>query len=194
MTLTEKLKGRNIILGSGSPRRRQFLKDLGISFTVHKKPITENYPKKLTHKDIPEYLARLKARPHRPTLSPNDLLLTADTIVWLDGQVLHKPRDTKEAFQLLHQLSGKEHRVISSVCLTSTQKSMVVTGETKVFFHTLTDAEIQFYIEHYQPFDKAGGYGIQEWIGKIGIQRIEGSFYTVMGMPVDQVYRALLNF
>lgn len=194
MTLNEKLREKHLILGSSSPRRQQFLTDLGLTFEVRKMPVREEFPKALIHREIPEYLAKLKAQPYLGTLQEDELLLTGDTVVWFDNQVLHKPKDREEAFDLLRQLSGREHEVISSICLTSSEKTRVVTGETTVFFHILTDSEIQFYIDTYQPLDKAGGYGIQEWIGKIGIKRIEGSFYTVMGMPVDKVYQALMDF
>ncbi len=194
MTLQEKLKGRHLILGSGSPRRQQFLQDLGLDFEIRKKEIEEHFPSTLSHKAIPEYLAELKAQPHLSELAPEDILLTADTIVWSKGRVLHKPKTPKQNHLMLKELSGQKHEVISSVRITSSKKFKTVTGITTVFFHTLTNSEIQFYIDTFQPFDKAGGYGIQEWIGKIGIQKIEGSFYTVMGMPIDQVYRALLHF
>lgn len=194
MHLVDKLKGRHLIIGSKSPRRQQFFKDLGLNFEVKEKQINEEYPDTLQEKEIPEYLSQLKAKAFLDELQPKDILITGDTIVWFEGQVLHKPKNKDEATELLQQLSGQKHKVISSACLTSTKKSVTVIGETNVFFHNLSPSEIQFYIDRFKPFDKAGGYGIQEWIGQIGIKKIDGSFYTVMGMPIDKVYHALMNF
>ena len=194
MHLVDKLEKRRLILGSKSPRRQQFIKDLGLSFEVREKQIDEEYPNTLREKEIPKYLSQLKAKAFLDELQPEELLITGDTIVWFNGKVLHKPKDKAEAIALLRQLSGQKHKVISSACLTSTEKSIVVTGVTNVFFHNFSPSEIQFYIDQFKPFDKAGGYGIQEWIGQIGIKKIDGSFYTVMGMPIDKVYHALMNF
>lgn len=194
MHLVDKLKNRRLILGSKSPRRQQFITDLGLSFEVREKQINEEYPDTLQEKEIPKFLSQLKAKAFLGELQPKDILITGDTIVWFNNKVLHKPKDKIEAIKLLRQLSGQKHKVISSACLTSTEKSIVVTGETNVFFHNLSASEIQFYIDQFKPFDKAGGYGIQEWIGQIGIKKIDGSFYTVMGMPIDKVYHALMKF
>lgn len=194
MRLLENLKDRHLILASGSPRRQQFLSDLGLKFDVRLKPVEETYPESLKGAQIAEYLAELKTSPFKDDLKPGTILITGDTIVCQDEQVLNKPKDAGEAFVMLRNLSGKPHQVISSVCLKSVEKTVLFHGKTKVFFKPLTDAEIKYYVKTFEPFDKAGAYGIQEWIGKIGVEKIEGSFYNVMGMPVDKVYAALQEF
>lgn len=194
MSLAEKLKDRNLIIASGSPRRQQFIKDLGLNFEIRLKPIVETYPDSLGSVEIAKYLAKLKAAVFLDELNPEDILITGDTIVWHENRVLNKPKNKEEAFHMLKSLSGKSHKVISSTCLTSTEKSIILHDTTKVYFKKLNDQEINYYIEHFKPFDKAGAYGIQEWIGKIGIEKIEGSFYNVMGMPVAKVYEALKSF
>lgn len=187
------LPNYNYILASKSPRRQELLHLMGIEFSVKVKEVEEKFPEGLSKYEIPEFLARLKSSPFLPELQKNDLLITADTIVYLDGEVLGKPGNPKEAENMLQKLSGKEHQVISGVCLTSCSKQTSFHAETNVQFKQLTEEEIQFYIKTYKPFDKAGAYGIQEWIGFIGITHIEGSFYNVMGLPVQQLYEEILR-
>jgi septum formation protein len=188
------LPNYNYILASKSPRRQELLNLLGMKFSVKLKEVEENFPEGMTKYEIPEFLARLKAKPFLPELQKDDLLITADTIVYMDGEVLGKPANFSEAVEMLQKLSGKEHQVISGVCLTSSGKQISFHAETNVQFKNLTEEEIQFYINTFKPFDKAGAYGIQEWIGFIGITHIEGSFYNVMGLPVQQLYKEILRF
>lgn len=187
------LSNHNIILASGSPRRQQFFKELGIPFTVVLRPVDEVYPPHLKGQEISEYLSILKAAAFTD-LKENDILITGDTIVIHNGNYLGKPKDATDAFQMLQSLSGSSHEVISSVCFTSAERQIVVSDTAKVYFKELSEAEIRFYIENYQPFDKAGAYGIQEWIGAIGVTKIEGSYNTVMGLPTHLVYKTLMEF
>ena len=189
--LDQKLKDYHIILASGSPRRQQFFKDLGLEFEIRLKPIKEEYPQRLTHFEISDYLAQLKALPFKEELQPNDILITSDTIVWHNNKALGKPRDSSEAFAMIKSLSNATHEVITSVCFTSTVYEKTVNSVTKVTFKDFTDEEIDYYISTYQPFDKAGAYGIQEWIGHIGVTKIEGSYFNVMGLPTHLVYKTL---
>lgn len=182
------------ILASKSPRRQQLLRSLGIDFEVRTKETDETYPEALTIEEIPVYLAKKKAGPFMEYLKEMELLITADTIVCYEGKVLGKPRDTKEARQMLLMLSGNEHQVISGVCLTSVEKQIAFFAASNVQFKKLTENEIEYYIAHFKPFDKAGAYGIQEWIGTIGITHIEGSFYNVMGLPVQKLYEEIQKF
>ena len=192
--LNEKLEKFNVILGSGSPRRQQFLKDLGIHFSSRTKDVEEIYPKYLHGSEITDYLAELKAQAFEGELSENDLLITADTIVRFRGKVLGKPKDEKEAKSMLHELSGHVHEVISSISLTSMNKQKTFSDTTEVYFKELSNDEIDFYIEKYKPFDKAGAYGIQEWLGFIAVEKLEGSYYNVMGFPVHKFYKEIMNF
>jgi septum formation protein len=182
------------ILASKSPRRQQLLKSLGLDFRTVIKEVEENFPENLTKEEIPVYLARLKAEPFFKELQPNEMLITADTIVWLNGRVMGKPSDVNEAKKMLKDLSGNEHQVISGVRLTSSMKFSEFYSTSNVLFKTLTDSEIEHYISVFKPFDKAGAYGIQEWIGLIGIIHIEGSFYNVMGLPVQELYEEIMRF
>lgn len=182
----------NIILASNSPRRRELLAGLGLDFEVRVLPgIDESYPPELQGGDIPIYISRAKADAYRPTLAADDLLITADTIVWLDGRVLEKPRDTADAVRMLHDLSGRTHQVYTGVCLTTRERQDSFVCASDVTFAHLSDEEIQHYVECYHPMDKAGAYGIQEWIGYIGVEGIHGSFYNVMGLPVQRLYQRL---
>ena len=190
--LNEKLKNYTIILASGSPRRQQFFKDLGLDFTIQIKEIKEVYPKELKGNQITDYLATLKSKAFN-TLTDRDLLITSDTIVWLGNKALGKPKDEQEAFKMLQSLSGKEHQVITSVCITNNHFQKVINDTTTVSFKKLTDEEIMYYIKNYQPFDKAGAYGIQEWIGFIGIKTIKGSYFNVVGLPVHKLYDELMK-
>ena len=189
--LDEKLKNHHIILASGSPRRQEFFKNLGLDFEIRLKPVKEEYPPRLTHFEISNYLAQLKALPFKDELRPNDILITSDTIVWHNNKALGKPRDENEAFTVLKSLSGKTHDVVTSVCFTTQTFEKTLHDITKVTFKALSDEEIRYYIKTYKPFDKAGGYGIQEWIGQIGVTKIEGSYFSVMGLPVHLVYKTL---
>ena len=191
--LKELLKDKHIILASGSPRRQQFFKELGLDFEIRLKEVDEIYPPKLKHFEISDYLAQLKSLPFEEELKENDILITSDTIVWHNNIALGKPRNEKEAFEMLSSMSDATHEVITSVCFKTTSFQKTVASVTKVTFKALTTAEINYYIKNYKPFDKAGGYGIQEWIGAIGITKIEGNYNTVVGLPVNVVYRELLN-
>jgi septum formation protein len=184
----------NYILASKSPRRQQLLQSLGIRFQVKIKEVEEIYPEGMNIEDVPVFLAELKARPLLPELSENDLLITADTIVSLNAEVIGKPTDSEDAKKMLQKLSGREHQVISGVCLSSISKQKSFRSITNVQFKNLTRQETDFYISAFQPFDKAGAYGIQEWIGFIGISHIEGSFYNVMGLPVQKLYEEIMLF
>lgn len=188
------LPGYNYILASKSPRRQELLRELGISFSVEILDVDESYPESLNREEIPVFLAELKAKPFSGKLTENDLLITADTIVWLNGEVFGKPAGKQEAIEILQKLSDNEHQVISGVCLTSAQKQKSFFSVSNVRFKKLSDSEINFYIDEYKPYDKAGAYGIQEWIGYIGITHIEGSFFNVMGLPVQQLYTEILQF
>jgi len=186
--------GYNYILASKSPRRQELLHNLGLQFEVRIKETEENFPEDLNKEQIPVYLAQTKAAPFYEELNENDLLITADTIVWLEGKVLGKPENGTDAKQMLQSLSGREHQVISGVCLTSKNKQKSFYAVSNVQFKVLTDREIDFYVSQFSPFDKAGAYGIQEWIGAIGITHIEGSFYNVMGLPVQRLYEEIQKF
>lgn len=192
--LKEKLKGYNVILASGSPRRQQFLRELDINFEVRLKDVEEIYPDTLKEAAITDYLAELKASALLDTLSEDDILITSDTIVWHDNKALGKPKDYDDAFHMIKSLSGNTHKVITSVAIKTINKSIIFNEVTKVTFNKLTDDEIKFYLDNYKPFDKAGSYGIQEWIGLVAISKIEGSYSNVVGMPVDKVYQHLINF
>ncbi|MDG3581867.1 Maf family nucleotide pyrophosphatase [Galbibacter pacificus] len=191
MLINKKLKDYHIILASGSPRRQKFFKDLGLDFEIRLKKVDEVYPERLYKFEIPDYLAQLKALPHKEGLKENDILITSDTIVWHNNQALGKPKSKDEATAMLTSQSGTMHEVITSVCFTTTKLEKTVNHTTKVYFKQLTDEEIEYYVTHYQPYDKAGAYGIQEWIGQIGIEKIEGSYFNVVGLPVFEVYKTL---
>jgi len=189
--LNEKLKYYNIILASGSPRRQQFFKDLGLDFKIILKPVKEEYPNRLEHFEISNYLAQLKSLPFEKTLKDNDILITSDTIVWHNNEALGKPRSENEAFTMIKSLSNATHEVITSVCLKTTTSQKTIHAITKVTFKKLNDDEIWYYINNFSPMDKAGAYGIQEWFGFIAVTKIEGSYFNVMGLPVHMVYEAL---
>ncbi|SHN08697.1 Maf-like protein [Polaribacter sp. KT 15] len=190
--IQQKLSKYNVILASGSPRRQQFFKDLEIEFSIELKPVNEVYPKELVAEEITDYLADLKSKAFK-NLNDNDLLVTSDTIVWLENKALGKPKDDDEAFKMLSNLSGKEHKVITSVSLKTNSFQKIFNDVTKVTFKNLTSDEIKYYIKNYKPFDKAGSYGIQEWIGFIGIEKIEGSYFNVVGLPVQKLYSELMK-
>ncbi|WP_196890284.1 Maf-like protein [Aureivirga sp. CE67] len=188
------LKDKKIILASKSPRRQQFIKDLGVNFEVKTKDIEEIYPEELEGEEITNYLAELKASAFENEINPGEILLTSDTIVWLKGKALGKPKDKKEAFIMLQKLSGRKHKVITSVCLKSLEKTITFSDVTVVHFDDLSSEEIDFYLDTFKPYDKAGSYGIQDWIGLIGVKKIKGSYFNVVGLPVHKVYKELLKF
>lgn len=189
----DKLKNNKIVLASGSPRRQQFLKDLDLDFEIRLKEIEEVYPDNLHGVEITNYLAELKAKAFDGEISDNEILITSDTIVWLDNKALGKPKDYTDAFFILKSLSNATHEVITSVCFATKWKKETIFDVTKVTFNALTDDEIHYYLENYKPFDKAGAYGIQDWIGLIGISKIEGSYTNVVGLPTTLVYNYLLS-
>ena len=192
--LIEKLKNFTIILGSASPRRKQLLTELGIEFSIKTTQKEEKYPENLDGAEIAEFLAKQKAEVISKELTGNYLLITADTIVIQNNEILHKPKDKDEAQRILQNLSGKSHKVISGVCIKSAKKEVVFSSETEVTFNKLSEDEIRFYIEKFKPFDKAGSYGIQQWIGYIGIEKIKGSYNNVVGLPTAELYQKLKLF
>ena len=181
-----------LILASNSPRRRELLSGLSIDFEVRVlSGIDESYPPELQGGDIPLYISKEKANAYVGQLRDDELLITADTIVWLDGEVLEKPTDDADARRMLHELSGRTHQVFTGVSLTTTSKQVSFVCRSDVTFCALTDEEIDYYVSRYRPLDKAGAYGVQEWIGYVGVERIEGSFFNVVGLPVQRLYQAL---
>ncbi len=184
---------KSLILASNSPRRRQLLHDLGFEFTVNVRPTAEDYPATMSPIEVPAYLANQKADKFRIDLG-QETILCADTIVVVDNEILNKPANASEARAMLKKLSGRAHQVITGICVMNQQSTRTATDTANVYFKTLTDSEIDHYIEKYKPFDKAGAYGVQEWIGMMGIERIEGSYYTIMGLPVHLVYELLNDF
>lgn len=186
------LKKYHIILASNSPRRRELLSGLGIDYEVKILPgIDESYPENLTGEEIPMYIAREKADAYRPSIKPDELIITADTIVCLEGQVLGKPKDEADACRMLRLLSGRTHQVITGVCITAAEMQRTFAATTDVTFDTLSEEEITHYVNNYRPMDKAGAYGVQEWIGFIGVTRLEGSYFNVMGLPIQRLYKEL---
>ena len=184
-----------IILASNSPRRKELLAGIDVPFEVRViDGIDESYPDTLPTKDIAEYIAKKKATAYRETMAGDELVITADTIVVLGSQVMGKPHDANEACSMLRQLSGQTHQVITGVTLTTKERQMSFSVETDVTFKNLSDEEIDYYVTHYRPFDKAGAYGIQEWIGHIGVTGMSGSYFNVMGLPVQRIYEALKTF
>ncbi|TXI69468.1 MAG: septum formation protein Maf [Flavobacterium sp.] len=192
--LKDKLNTINIILASGSPRRQQFFKEMDLHYTIRLKEIEEIYPEHLQAEEITNFLAELKASTFENELKENDVLVTSDTIVWLNGKALGKPKDYDDAFQMLQQLANQTHEVITSVCLKSIEKTEVFHCVTKVTFANLSDEAIKYYLDNYQPFDKAGSYGIQDWIGLIGISKIEGSYTNVVGLPTEMLFQKLMQY
>ena len=190
--LSEKLKNRNIILASGSPRRQELFKELGLDFSIQVKAIEEIYPSTLKQEEITNYLAELKAAAFYE-LAENDIVITSDTIVWLNNKAIEKPKDKQQAIEMLQELSGTGHKVITSICIKTVASQKVFHDETMVYFKPLSMEEITYYVENYKPFDKAGAYGIQEWIGFIGVTKIEGSYFNVMGLPVHKLYEELIK-
>ena len=192
--LKETLKNHRVILASGSPRRQAFFRELGIDFTVILRPIDEVFPDHLKGAEISDYLAVLKAKAFEGDLKSNDILVTSDTIVLYNGIALGKPQNREEALTMIQGLSGDTHKVITSVCLTSPNHQIVFNDTTQVSFVPLIKGEIEYYVDNYEPYDKAGAYGIQEWIGSIAISKIEGSYNNVVGLPTQKLYETLKDF
>ena len=193
--MLENLSKYKIILGSNSPRRKELLSGLDIKFNVNVIPgLEENYPETLDPQEIPVFLSKQKAEAYLSSLDNTMLLITADTIVWNGNAVIGKPKNRAEAIQMLRSLSGHEHHVVTGVCLTTTKKQLTFSVISSVRFASLNDEEIIYYVDKYKPFDKAGAYGIQEWIGYVGVESISGSFYNVMGLPVQRLYQELKTF
>lgn len=191
----EKLNAFDIILASKSPRRQHLLKETGIKFRViNHRELDESYPGELKAEEIPVYLARSKAHYYDTYIGSTTLLITADTIVWLENEVIGKPVDREDAMNMLLKLSGKMHEVFTGVCIKSIERETVFNACSRVFFRKITEEEILYYVERFKPYDKAGAYGVQEWIGYVGVERIEGSYFNVMGLPVQQLYVELLKF
>lgn len=191
--LKKLLQHKKIILASGSPRRQQFFKELDINFEIRLKEIEETYPEHLKGVEITDYLSKLKSDAFED-LDENDILITSDTIVWHENKALGKPKNEEDAFNMLDSLSNKTHQVLTSVCFKTYNSIDIINDTTNVTFKKLTAEEIKYYIATYKPFDKAGGYGIQEWIGLIGITKIEGSYSNVVGLPVQKVYQKLVSY
>ncbi|NHF60247.1 septum formation protein Maf [Flavobacteriaceae bacterium TP-CH-4] len=191
--LQDRLRDYRIILASGSPRRQQFFKELGLDFEIRLQPTEEVYPPSLKGNQISDYLAELKASAFDGTLAPNEILITSDTVVWHNDTSLAKPADSQEAFKMLKTLSGDWHEVITSICFATIDGKRTVHDTTRVKFKPLTNDEIQYYIDQYQPYDKAGAYGIQEWLGHTAIEQIQGSYTNVMGLPTHILYKTLTD-
>ncbi|WP_301705186.1 Maf-like protein [uncultured Parabacteroides sp.] len=184
-----------IVLGSNSPRRRELLAGLDIDFEVQVIPgIDESFPDTLPAVDVPVYIARKKAEAYIPSMPADELLITADTIVWTFGEILGKPKDREDAIAMLRKVSGRVHEVITGVCITTKEKTISFSASSAVSFARLDEEEIVYYVDKYRPFDKAGSYGIQEWIGYVAVEAINGSFYNVMGLPVRLLYQELKKF
>lgn len=192
--MDSKLNNYHLILASKSPRRQQLLKDIGVDFEIRLKEVDEIYPPTLKGKEVALFLSDLKASAFKNNIQANEVLLTSDTIVCLGEKILGKPKNREHAIEMLGELSGKKHEVITAVTLTSATKQHSFAVSTEVYFKPLTIEEITYYIDNYQPYDKAGSYGIQEWIGYIGIEKIVGSYFNVMGLPVKEVYEELISF
>ncbi len=191
MTLLSNLSKYNIILASQSPRRQNLLKELEFDFTIQIKEVEETYPKELIKQDIPVYLSKLKAAAFSNSISDNDIVITADTIVWVNNNVLGKPKNRADAERMLGILSDNSHIVYTGVCIKTKQNEHAFWASTEVYFRKLDQAEITYYLDKYKPYDKAGSYGIQEWIGYVGIERINGSYFNVMGLPIQKLYDEL---
>ena len=192
--MLDNLEKYKVILASGSPRRRELMAGLGVNYEVRMLPdVDESYPDTLQGEEIPLYIAKEKGDAYIPMMQPDELIITADTIVWLDGKVLGKPRDREDALQMLRTMSGRTHEVFTGVCITTTDWQRSFTAQTEVRFATLSEDEIIYYVDNFKPMDKAGAYGVQEWIGFIGVENISGSYYNIMGLPVQRLYRELLR-
>jgi septum formation protein len=192
--LAQKFANTEIILASQSPRRQELLKGLDLNFRIETRPVDEVYSNDLIGHEITDYLSILKASAFKNDLKDNQLLITSDTIVWFQDEPLEKPKDAQHAKKMLRFLSGKTHEVFTSVCFTSIQRQQVIYDVTKVHFAVLTDEEIDYYVTNYKPFDKAGAYGVQDWLGYAAVTRLDGCYYNVMGLPLPKVYKFLKRF
>ena len=188
------LKGYKLVLASQSPRRRELLKGLDLEFTTCSVDADESFPAELKGADAVQYICKAKADAYRPQLNDNTIAITADTVVILDDKIIGKPKSHEEAFSMIRSLSGRVHEVITAVCIFSKEKCEEFYASTEVHFSEIADEEIEYYINKYKPFDKAGSYGVQEWIGYIGIEKIVGSYFNVMGLPVKRLYDELKTF
>ena len=192
--MLDNLKKYKVILASNSPRRKELLAGLGVDYEVRTLPdVDESYPDALQGADIPLYIAKEKADAYRNMLQPGELMITADTIVWLDGRVLGKPKDREDALCMLRDMSGRTHEVFTGVCITTTEWQRSFAAQTEVRFAELSEEEITYYVDKFQSMDKAGAYGVQEWIGFIGVENISGSYYNIMGLPVQRLYKELVK-
>lgn len=192
--MLDNLKKYKVILASNSPRRKELLAGLGVDYEVRTLPdVDESYPDTLQGADIPLYIAKEKADAYRNMLQPGELMITADTIVWLDGRVLGKPKDQEDALCMLRDMSGRTHEVFTGVCITTTEWQRSFAAQTEVRFAELSEEEITYYVDKFRPMDKAGAYGVQEWIGFIGVENISGSYYNIMGLPVQRLYKELVK-
>lgn len=190
--MLDNLKKYKVILASNSPRRKELLAGLGVDYEVRTLPdVDESYPDTLKGADIPLFIAKEKADAYLDMMKPGELMITADTIVWLDGKVLGKPKDREDAMRMLRAMSGRTHEVFTGVCITTTEWQRSFTAQTEVRFAELSEEEITYYVDTYKPMDKAGAYGVQEWIGFIGVENISGSYYNIMGLPVQRLYKEL---
>lgn len=185
------LDSKNIILASKSPRRQELLKGLDINFTIEVREVEELYPSNLAPEEVPVYLASLKAKAFEGDLRKDDVLITSDTIVILGTEILEKPKSPADAERMIAKMSGKTHTVVTGVCISTLNNQIIFSDHTAVTFAELSDEEIDYYVKKYKPFDKAGAYGVQEWIGYIAIEKLEGSYYNVMGLPLHKLYAAL---
>lgn len=190
--MLDNLKKYKVILASNSPRRKELLAGLGVDYEIRTLPdVDESYPETLQGAEIPQYIAKEKADAYVSMMQPGELMITADTIVWLDGRVLGKPVDREDALGMLRVMSGRAHDVFTGVCITTTEWQRSFTAQTEVRFATLTEDEMAYYVDKFHPMDKAGAYGVQEWIGFIGVENISGSYYNIMGLPVQRLYNEL---
>ena len=195
MTIQQIASKYSIVLASNSPRRKELLSGLDIPYSIVALPdVDESYPNTLAGEEIPLYISKKKSEAYLPFMKDDTLLITADTIVWLDGKVYGKPADTEDARQILKTLSGKMHQVITGVTIRTKEKEHSFAAVSDVTFASLTDEEIGYYLGKYHPYDKAGAYGVQEWIGYIGVENIKGSYFNVMGLPIQRLYRELIGF
>lgn len=193
--MLDNLKKYNIVLASNSPRRKELLQRMGVNFKVRTLfGIDESYPDSLRGEDIVRYISRNKAQAYRSSMAPNELLITADTIVYVEGEVMGKPKTAEHAKEMLHKLSGKSHQVITGVTIVTADRTEDFGVTSQVKFAEITDEEINFYVDNYLPFDKAGAYGIQEWIGIVAVEEIKGSYFNVVGLPVQRLYQKLKTF
>lgn len=193
--MLDNLKKYNIVLASNSPRRKELLQRMGVNFKVRTLfGIDESYPDSLRGEDIVRYISRNKAQAYRSSMASNELLITADTIVYVEGEVMGKPKTAEQAKEMLHKLSGKSHQVITGVTIVTADRTEDFGVTSQVKFAEITDEEINFYVDNYLPFDKAGAYGIQEWIGIVAVEEIKGSYFNVVGLPVQRLYQKLKTF